>query len=106
MVKQNIQIAAWARDLWEKIVEADGDVRLHYNTRAKASASRFALYTARNINREELKLVYGKDDPFYGSSPWDGFRLTIEVDQESHDWVLLITRHSEAQFTPTRIEGL
>ena len=104
--KQNIHIAAWAMDLWEQISAAEGEVRIHYDTRSKAVAARFALYTARTTNRELMKTAYAEDDPAYGTSPWDGFRLTIELDQKTNDWVLLITRHSDAQFVPTRIEGL
>ena len=103
----NIHQAAWARDVWEKIVESPRGLRFAYSTRKAAQAARFALYTARNINREEMKLIFPADSPEHGSSPWDTFRLTIELDQRNpQDWILLVSRHSDAQFTPVSVTEL
>jgi hypothetical protein len=102
----NIHLAAWARDLWEKIVEAPRGLRITYPTRKAAIAARFALYGARNINRKEMA-EFGET-----SSPWDAYRLTIEVDPTAKDdneraqWALIISLHSSPQFTPTSIEEL
>ena len=101
----NIHQAAWAIDLWEKIVEAPKGLRLTFPTRKAAIASRFSLYTARNQNREASKEIYHPETPEWGTSPWDAFRLTIEVDEKG-SWVLIVSRHADAQFTPSHIEEI
>jgi hypothetical protein len=101
----NIHLAAWARDFWEKIVEAPQGLRVTYPTRKAAIASRFALYTARNMNRKEM-------EEMGLTSPWDAYRLTIEVDPKSKGddgkapWVLVIALHTSAQFTPLNVEEI
>ena len=102
----NIPLAAWAIDLWEKIVEAPRGLRLSFSTKLEATASRFALYTARNSNRLQSKDIFPPSDPAFGTSPWDAFRLTISLDQKTNLWVLSISRHSDAQFTPLHVEEI
>lgn len=94
----NIHLAAWARDLWEKIVEAPQGLRITYPSRKAAIASRFALYAARNANKREMEEL-GLE------SPWDAYRLTVEVNEEGQ-WVLIIGLHSSAQFVPLHIEEI
>lgn len=104
---------AWARDLWERAAEATKGLRLLYPDRSSAIAARFAFYTARNINREEMKEFYEEGSPDWGTSPWDPFRLTIEVDPSEVDpesgrarWVLIISRHADAPNSHLTIEEL
>jgi hypothetical protein len=46
------------------------------------------------------------------TSPWDAYRLTIEVDPNAKGddgkapWVLVIALHSSAQFTPLNVEEI
>jgi hypothetical protein len=85
-------------------VESPRGLRFAYPSRKAAITSRFALYTARNINREEMKEIFPPDDPSHGKSPWDAYRLTIELDQKNpSNWVLIVARHSDAQFTPVSV---
>lgn len=104
--KTNPHRVAWARDLWERAAEAPKGLRIHYPTRSAAMAARFSFYTARNINREEMKEFYEEGSPEWGSSPWDQFRLTIEIDPVANDWVLIIARHSDLPQLHLNIEEL
>lgn len=104
--KLNPHRVAWARDLWERAAETPKGLRIHYPTRGSAQAARFNFYTARNINREEMKEFYEEGSPEWGSSPWDPFRLTIELDPVANDWVLSITRHSDSPHSHLSIEEL
>lgn len=104
--KQNIHLAAWARDLWERAAGSERGLCLYYETRKQAQAARFALYTSRNINREEMKEFYEKEDPSWGSSPWDIFRLVIDFDSERKEWALRLEHQTSERFKASSIEEL
>lgn len=103
---KNPHRVAWARDYWEKVVESEKGLRLFFDTRTQAIAARFDFYTARNINREEMKEFYAEGSPEWGSSPWDPFRLTIQLDDKTNKWALLITRHSDPTNAPSHVEEI
>lgn len=99
---QNPHQAEWARGIWERAVEAEKGLRLDFKTKKAATSARFALYTARTINREENTEIFAPGDPEYGRSPWDEFKATIEQDESGFH--LLITRHSNA--APMKVSEL
>jgi len=79
-------------------MEATVGLEIQYENRTAAQSARFALYTARNRNRVESREIYPPEDPQYGRSPWDEFRVTIQpAEEEGEDpssYTLRITRHA------------
>lgn len=73
----NPETALWARELWDKALEGGG-IELTYETMKQAQRVRFSLYTARTIDREQNKAIYGEGDVMYGRSLWDSLMVTLE----------------------------
>lgn len=73
----NSETARWTRELWDKALEGVG-IELEYRSMREAQRVRFALYTARTIDREQNKAIYGEGDVMYGRSLWDGLVVTLE----------------------------
>lgn len=87
-------------------METERGLSLSYDSRKAAESARFALYTARNGNRSEMKDLYpDPNDPLHGASPWDEFRVTIE-EKAVNQFTVLITRHSVPAHNPTEIKEI
>lgn len=73
--------------LWDQAIASTKGVRAEFATYGAASNFRLRMNYARRLQREEACRLYPDDDPRWGKTSWDPYKITIAEDTEGSWWI-------------------
>ena len=80
--------------LYDKALADPLGARALFDTKSKARVFIMRMHQARQLERDESKKQYPKEDPRWGKSEYDSLRVTLREGDPSDGWWVYVDRHS------------
>jgi hypothetical protein len=92
--------------LWELAEQSAKGARAAFKTEALAMRWRMRMNMARRITRDEAKRLYPHDDPAWGKTLWDKYKITVRGPDPNGEWYVYVEPHGQEVLDMESLDNL